>query len=100
MINKDGAEIEHGMVVYEPWKGGYYRKSEADAYIRRLDNHHKYRRCLDKAKLCERLCLEFKDLFYSTNHRELEHAYNLRIEHYYKWRERWLKLAKKFKEAR
>ena len=43
MINEDGVEIEHGMVVYEPWKGGYYRKSEVDEKIKRL------RRALYKA---------------------------------------------------
>lgn len=36
MINEDGVEIEHGMVVYEPWKGGYYRKSETDKVIAEL----------------------------------------------------------------
>ena len=37
MINADGVEIEHGMVVYEPWKGGYYRKSDADRVIAEKD---------------------------------------------------------------
>lgn len=37
MINEDGVEIEHGMVVYEPWKGGYYLKKDADAKIAELE---------------------------------------------------------------
>ena len=41
MINEDGVEIEHGMVVYEPWKGGYYLKSEADKVIADLEESHK-----------------------------------------------------------
>mgnify|MGYP007115408180 CR=1 FL=1 len=30
----------------------------------------------------------------------LEHAYNIKIEHYYKWNRRWLELAEKFKETK
>ena len=37
MINEDGVEIEYGMVVYEPWKGGYYLKKDADAKIAKLE---------------------------------------------------------------
>lgn len=46
MTKEDGVQTEHGMIVYESWKGGYYRKKEVD-YLLAL---HKYKRCIAEAK--------------------------------------------------
>ena len=69
MINEDGVEIEHGMVVYEPWKGGYYLKSEADKVIADLEESHKMEKaryvlnCSVKLTFHEMSEEEFKELF-------------------------------------
>lgn len=79
----------------------YYLKSEADKVIAELkesiknlilDNylkdkeicHHKYKRCLAMARWCEEV-----DLFggYTSNY-------------WMRWRNKWLELAEKFKEAK
>ena len=130
MINEDGVEIEHGMVVYEPWKGGYYRKSEADKVIEELE--------LKLARTQLVLRLNEPEALYSNldtmgrlKHqidvvelRERHHKYKRCLamawwceseayihEHgsdydedlvawFGKWYKRWMKLAEKFKEAK
>lgn len=62
----------------------FYIKSEADEVIRR----QKYKRCLAMALYCEEL---MREAFL----RNPEY-----IEWLDKWRERWLKIAEKFKEAK
>ena len=69
---------------------------EANAYkdIER-DNkqlrHHKYKRCLAMAKWCDTK----GDWYYS-----LGESFRNRVDFYIKWRDKWLELAEKFKEAK
>ena len=53
------------------------------------ERHHKYKRCLDKAKWCDALMAYFGEFYDDASQRM--------VDHYYKWRSRWYKLAKKFK---
>lgn len=50
-------------------------------------NHHKYRRCLDKAELCHWKAGVF---IYKKEKNDF----------YYRWYERWLKVAEKYKEVK
>ena len=68
-----------------------YLKSEADKVIA----HHKYKRCLDKAEMCDEVMMSCELRGY-TVHRiwANKHQWAMR------WKYRWLELAKKFKEAK
>ena len=61
----------------------YYPKSEADKVIAR----NKYKRCLTMAKLCH---WKMGVFIYKEEKNEF----------YYRWHERWLKIAEKFKETK
>lgn len=60
--------------------------------------HHKYKRCLDKAKLCEseEKRLEAIAPIFDTD----KECWEYNSDYWYKWRERWLELAEQFKEAK
>lgn len=66
-----------------------YSKSEADAVIAEKDKelrHHKYHRCLDKAKILEQEGMLIK--------------YRLKSEEWLdKWHKKWLELAEKYKPS-
>lgn len=67
-------------VVMTPSDDGHWvLKSEADREIR----HQKYKRCLGLATICE--C-------------RTAYTFGRRLNHNLMWRERWLKLAEKFKD--
>ena len=53
--------------------------------------HHKYKRCLDKAKWC-------KDKMQHYKYDDRVILYGFRF--YERWHKRWLELAEKFKEAK
>jgi deoxyadenosine/deoxycytidine kinase len=55
----------------------------------KIVRHQKYRRCLDKAALCERMRIDAADYRIPRK----------KWEFYDKWHKRWLELAEKFKEA-
>ncbi len=100
--------IEKGESVYYE----YYAKSEADKVIAELKadykeacdrlqtanlikdeqlaatRHQKYKRCLDKAALCELKRIDAVDYRIPRQ----------KWDFYDKWHKRWLELAKKFKE--
>lgn len=59
--------------------------------------HNKYKRCLDKAKLCksEEKRLEAIAPLFDTDKECWEHC----SDYYVKWHERWIALAEKFKEV-
>jgi len=65
----------------------FYGKAEADAYIHRLGAHHKYKRCLDKAKLCRAELGRYPS--YGTPSKE-----ERQLERH---EAQWVRLAKKFK---
>ena len=70
-----------------------YLKSEADKVIAEKDEeirHQKYKRCLAMAKWCDTK----GDWYYS-----LGESFRNRVDFYIKWRDKWLELAEKFKEA-
>lgn len=72
--------------------GPWCLKSEVDAYIR----HHKYKRCLAMAKLCESRLTYY---IASCNRYDIGYV-NKKSKHFYEWKYRWLELAEKFKEAK
>lgn len=65
-----------------------YLKDEADKVIA----HHKYKRCLAMAKWCD------SEMNYWYDRIEMEQCQ--RFKFYDKWYQRWLELAKKFKETK
>lgn len=80
-----------------------YLKDDVDKVIAEKDKElcrHKYRRCLDMAYKCVVLCQKSKDLYHWTEDENLEHYYNHKIEFFARWNNRWLELAKKFKEEK
>lgn len=83
---------KHVVDVYDAYSSNPYNearvylKSEADKVIA----HHKYKRCLAMARLCESELSSYPwygDI--SNEERRLQ-----------KWQQRWLKIAEKFKEAK
>ena len=78
--------VKQSDVMWGHWFTEYYLKSEADAYIRQLDNHHKYKRCVAMEKMCRdnyvfRKSLSDEDQWY-----------------WRRWHKRWQLLAEQFKE--
>ena len=71
--------------------GHWVLKSEADSEIR----HHKYKRCLAMARMCEERSARYDVL---QERHDLD--WGREIELYYRWYIRWLKLADKFKEKK
>ena len=67
--------------------GHWVLKSEADRELR----HQKYKRCLAMAKWCDTK----GDWYYS-----LGESFRNRVDFYIKWRDKWLELAERFKEAK
>lgn len=70
-------------------------KHEIDVAARR-ERHHKYKRCLAMARIAQD-DWHLHNSFYAMGHQEFEKR---KCEFYDKWRQRWLKLAQKFKEAK
>jgi hypothetical protein len=85
-----------------------YLKSEADKVIAELkesvnglilDNylkdketrHNKYKRCLNKAEWCDTKA----DWYYGIGR-----SLRCRVDFFIKWRDKWLKIAEKFKEEK
>lgn len=83
----------------------YYPKSEADKVIAEKDEqlrHQKFKRCLAMARLCRK-----HDEFTQLQSARLGQPqltlfleYRRKAMWYNKWREHWLELAEKFKEAK
>lgn len=57
--------------------------------------HSKHKRCLNKAEWCEERSARYDLLQERTGF-----DWSREIGFYFKWRERWLKIAEKFKEAK
>ena len=97
----------------------FYLKSEADKVIAELKadykeacdrlqtanlikdeqlaatRHHKYKRCLAMAKMCEE-----RSARYDVLQEKHDLDWSKEIEFYYRWYMRWLELAEKFKESK
>lgn len=56
--------------------------------------HQKYKRCLNKAEWCEERCARY-DLLQEHS----GFSWRREIDFYFRWHNRWLELAEKFKEA-
>lgn len=115
-------KAKHVVDVYDEYSDNptnetqVYLKSEADNVIEELkkekkyaiDNvtkvinaqereirHHKYKRCLDKAEMCR---LEQERIELIENQDITDDDFDKLVKGFYKkWRERWLKIAEKFK---
>ena len=75
-------------------KAGYIKvviKDEADKVIAR----HKYKRCLAMARFCEERCARYDALQERTGF-----SWRREIDFYFRWYQRWLELAEKFKEGK
>jgi hypothetical protein len=57
--------------------------------------HSKYKRCLNKAEWCEELCARYDVLQERTGF-----SWRREIDFYFRWSQRWLELAEKFKETK
>ena len=55
--------------------------------------HHKYKRCLAMARVCEERCARY-DLLQEHS----GFSWRREIDFYFRWSQRWLELAEKFKE--
>lgn len=77
-------------VVMTPSDDGHWvLKSEADREIR----HNKYKRCLAMARMCEERCARY-DLLQEHS----GFSWRREIDFYFRWYQRWLELAEKFKD--
>lgn len=68
--------------------GSWVLKSEAD----KENRHQKYKRCLSMVKYC--------DMGLTYYNEKLDSFSCERADFFYKWYNRWWKLAEKFKEAK
>lgn len=57
--------------------------------------HQKYKRCLNKAEWCEERCARYDALQERTGF-----SWRREIDFYFRWYQRWMELAEKFKEAK
>jgi hypothetical protein len=57
--------------------------------------HSKYKRCLAMAKWCEERCARYDILQERTGF-----SWRREIDFYFRWSQRWLELAEKFKEVK
>lgn len=72
----------------------------ANLDMQRRERRYKYKHCLNIADKCVVLCYKSKDLYRWAEDENLQHHYNHKIEFFSRWHNRWLELAKKFKEAK
>lgn len=75
-----------------------YLKSEVDKVIA----HHKYKRCLGEAMMCQLRLEHYEQYLAGYIHASgpIVNRCTFLISHYKKWCKRWLELADKFKEAK
>lgn len=71
--------------------GSWVLKSAAVKELR----YQKYKRCLNKAEWCEERCARYDALQERTGF-----DWSKEIDFYFRWYQRWLELAEKFKEAK
>lgn len=100
VVNKDEADaviakLEKKLDLY---KRGFKEDDRINAYLYAELRHHKFKRCLDKAELCR---LEQNRIELIENQDITDDDFDKLVKGFYKkWRERWLKIAEKFKEHR
>lgn len=121
--------MSHKLVSLYIGDGEYYTRTDADAVIAELKadykdacdrlqtanlikdeqlaatRHHKFKRCLDKAELCELWYYRTKDLHRT---KDIEDKYYMgsplfkkrlfKLWLYEKWTNKWLELAEQFKD--
>ena len=79
------SELKAIQILINGQKIDFYFKDEADKVLA----HQKYKRCLAMARWCDTK----GDWYYS-----LGESFRNRVDFYIKWREKWIKIAEKFKE--
>lgn len=93
LYNNKGIDYVFGIQCAHCGEVAFVTKETHEYELRR----HKYKRCLDKAKWC---FTKSNYHFVLARHGEDAKENNRRSILYSKWRKRWLKIAKKFKEAK
>lgn len=86
IAEKDAEIVELKKQVHDYAQGLYVIQARAEKEAR----HQKYKRCLDKAALCERKRIDAADYRIPRE----------KWDFYDKWHRRWLELAEKLKEAK
>jgi hypothetical protein len=69
-------------------------KEDVDKVLAEKDKqlrHHKFKRCLNKAEWCDTKA----DWYYGIGR-----SLRCRVDFFIKWRDKWLKIAEKFREAK
>lgn len=75
--------------------------SERSAYLAMMAKdveHHKYKRCLDNAWWCRKFRNVYALIAYTHRGWKIAGYYDDKAELYRKWSNRWMNLAKKFKD--
>ena len=94
-LNAQKAQAEDDCAYWKMSEGNAVAAMhETEEYAMQLYNelrHQKYKRCLAMAKWCDTK----GDWYYS-----LGESFRNRVDFYIKWRDKWLELAEKFKEAK
>ena len=109
--------MSHKLVSLYIGDGEYYTRTDADAVIEELKadykeacgrlqtanlikneqiaatRHSKYKRCINKAEWCEERCARYDALQERTGF-----SWRMEIDFYFRWYQRWLQLAEKFKD--
>ena len=109
--------MSHKLVSLYIGDGEYYTRTDADAVIEELKadykeacgrlqtanlikneqiaatRHSKYKRCINKAEWCEERCARYDALQERTGF-----SWRMEIDVYFRWYQRWLQLAEKFKD--
>ena len=61
--------------------------------------HHKYKRCLDKAEMCQAR-YDVEDVKVNGHCASWDYTTSSEMKYWERWRKRWLELAEKCKEAK
>ena len=87
--DKEIAELKEQ--VHDYAQGLYVMQAKAEKEA----CHHKYKRCLDKAKWCK---LWHEEEKHECQFKDVHHWFRMSL--FDKWHKRWLELAEKFKEGK
>ena len=81
--------------VINLYKRGWEESDRINAHLYAELRHHKYKRCLAMARWCEERCARYDVLQERTGF-----SWRREIDFYFRWYQRWLELAVKFKEVK
>lgn len=92
--------VKQSDIMWGHWFTEYYLKSEVDAVIAEKDKelrHHKYKRCLQKAKTLDRDATISNFMIVTEKEDNQKENHKKRAAFYCKWSNKWLEIAEKFK---